>query len=72
MFGGELLAVDGIKLKASNHPDRHTSQRKLRRQLEAFEQQIEGYLRALDEADTTEAGAVPPAPKALPTAAQVR
>ena len=37
-----------------------------------MEQQIEGYLRALDEADAAESGAVPPAPKALPTAAQVR
>lgn len=72
LFGGELLAVDGIKLKASNHPGRHTRQRKLRRQLEALEQQIEAYLRALDEADAAEAGAVPPVPKALPTAAQVR
>src|SRR5437667_9632486 len=54
LFGGALLAVDGIKLKASNHPDRHTSQRKLRRQLEALEQQIEGYLCALDEADAAE------------------
>lgn len=72
LFGGELLAVDGIKLKAPNHPDRHTSQRKLRRQLETLEQQIEGYLRALDEADATEAGVAPPAPKALPTTAQVR
>jgi hypothetical protein len=33
LFGDELLAVDGVKLKASNHPDRNTSQRKLRRQL---------------------------------------
>jgi transposase len=72
LFGGELLAVDGIKLKASNHPGRNTSQRKLRRQLEALEQQIEGYLRALDEADAAEAGTASPAPKALPTAAQVQ
>jgi transposase len=72
LFGGELLAVDGIKLKASNHPGRNTSQRKLRRQLEALEQQIEGYLRTLDEADAAEADAASPTPKALPTVTVLR
>jgi len=72
LFGGELLAVDGIKLKASNHPGRNTSQRKLRRQLEALEQQIEGYLRTLDEADAAEADAASPTPKALPTVTELR
>jgi len=72
LFGGELLAVDGVKLKASNHPGRNTSQRKLRRQLEALEQQIESYLRALDEADIAEDGAAPPTPQALPTATELR
>jgi transposase len=72
LFGGELLAVDGIKLKASNHPGRNTSQRKLRRQLEALEQQIESYLRALDETDAAEADVAPSAPQTLPTATELR
>jgi hypothetical protein len=70
LLGGELLAVDGTKIKGVNNPGRNTSQLKLRRQLEMLEQQIEGYLRALDEADAAEKDA--PAPKALPSAAQLR
>jgi transposase len=72
LFGGELLAVDGTKIKGVNHPGRNTSQRKLRRQLEMLEQQIEGYLRALDEADAAEQDAPPPSPSGLPSAAQLR
>jgi len=71
LFGGELLAVDGTKIKGVNRPDRNLSQRKLRRQLELLEQQIESYLRALDAADASEQD-LPAAPVGLPTAAQVR
>jgi transposase len=71
LFGGELFAVDGTKIKAVNNPSRNFSQTKLRQRLQALEERIERYLQALDEADAAEATAFAP-PPGLPTAAQVR
>jgi transposase len=51
LFGGQLLAVDGTKLKASNAADRNWSQTKLDKQLAQTEARLEEYLRALDQAD---------------------
>lgn len=52
LFGGQLLAVDGTKLKASNAADQNWSQAKLDKQLTQTEARLEEYLRALDQADT--------------------
>lgn len=51
LFGGQLLAIDGTKLKASNAADRNWSQTKLDKQLAQTEARLEEYLRALDQAD---------------------
>jgi transposase len=59
LFGGELLAVDGTKIKAVNSPGRNFSQTKLRQRLQALEQRIEQYLELLDQSDAAEATPVP-------------
>lgn len=51
LFGGQLLAIDGTKLKASNAPDRNWSQRKLDQQMAKVDARLEEYLHALDAAD---------------------
>src|SRR6185369_2774517 len=51
LFGGQLLAIDGTKLKASNASDRNWSQSKLDKQLGRAEAKLEEYLAALDQAD---------------------
>ena len=51
LFGGQLLAIDGTKLKASNAADRNWSQAKLDKQLAQAEAKLEEYLRALETAD---------------------
>jgi transposase len=51
LLGGQLLAIDGTKIKASNAPDRNWSQTKLDKQLAQTEAKLEEYLRALDQAD---------------------
>jgi transposase len=67
LFGGQLLAIDGTKIKASNARDRNWSQAKLDQQLAQAEARLEDYLQALAQADATSA----PLPAAL-TAAQLQ
>ena len=51
LFGGQLLAIDGTKLKASNARDQNWSQARLDKQLAQVEARLEEYLHALDQAD---------------------
>lgn len=51
LFGGQLLAIDGTKLKASNARDQNWSQNKLDKQLAKAEAKLEEYLQALERAD---------------------
>jgi len=51
LFGGQLLAIDGTKIKASNAPDRNWSQGKLDKQMAKIDERLEEYLQALDAAD---------------------
>jgi transposase len=51
LFGGQLLAIDGTKLKASNARDQNWSQSKLDKQLSRAEAKLEEYLQALEQAD---------------------
>jgi transposase len=51
LFGGQLLAIDGTKLKASNARDQNWSQSKLDKQLARAEAKLEEYLQALAQAD---------------------
>jgi transposase len=56
LFGRELLAVDGTRLKAVNNPGRNFSRDKLARYIAAADERIEGYLAELDAIDRGEDG----------------
>ena len=51
LFGGELLAIDGTRIKAQNAPGKNWSQTKLKKQVERMEKRLNEYLMALDQAD---------------------
>jgi transposase len=51
LFGAQLLAIDGTKLKASNARDQNWSRDKLNKQLNQIEARLNEYLQALDQAD---------------------
>jgi transposase len=51
LFGGQLLAINGTKIKASNAPDRNWSETKLEKQLAKVDARLEEYLQALEKAD---------------------
>ena len=59
LFGHELLAVDGTRLKAVNSPGRNFSRDKLARYLAAADEQLEKYLAELDAIDRGEDGSGP-------------
>ena len=52
LFGGELVAIDGSKLRAVNSKRRNFSERKLHATLAAIDAKIDGYLQQLDAADS--------------------
>ena len=60
LYGCELLAVDGTRIKAVNNRDRNFTAAKLERELQASDERRERYLEQLDSADTTEAGSGAP------------
>ena len=51
LFGENLVAIDGSKLKAVNNRDRNFTSAKLKRRMEEIEASISRYLAALDAAD---------------------
>ena len=51
LFGGQLLAIDGTKIKAVNAADQNWSQNKLDKQLAQAEARLDEYLQALEQAD---------------------
>ena len=59
LFGRELLAVDGTRLKAVNNPGRNFSRDKLARYIAAAVERLEGYLAELDAIDRGEDGSGP-------------
>ena len=54
LYGRELIAVDGTRIKAVNHADRNFTQSKLRRNLAQMDRALERYLKELAEADARE------------------
>ncbi len=54
LFGKELLAVDGTKIKGQNARDKNWSQKKLQEQLQQAEEKVAEYLKALEKADQAE------------------
>lgn len=61
LFGAELVAIDGSKFKAVNHPRRHYTQEQLQELVQKVEARIDEYLGELDRQDTAAEG-VPAAP----------
>ena len=57
LFGGELVALDGSKFRASNSRNRIFTADQLRKRLEQLEKQIRAYLTELDENDRCEESA---------------
>ena len=51
LFGRELIAVDGTRIKAVNSRERNFTQAKLKREMAASDERLTRYLQALDAAD---------------------
>ena len=56
LFGRELLAVDGTRIKAVNNKDRNFTRNSLEKFIRAADERLDEYLRRLDEGDAAEAG----------------
>jgi transposase len=56
LFGRELLAVDGTRLKAVNNKDRNFTRNSLEKFIAAADRKLEDYLKRLDDGDTEEWG----------------
>ena len=56
LFGRELIAVDGTRIKAVNSRNRNFTQAKLKREMEASDERLTRYLKALDAADGDDDG----------------
>ena len=54
LFGRELIAVDGTRIKAVNIRDRNFTGAKLRRDLAASQERLERHLQQLDEMDAAD------------------
>ena len=54
MIGGELIAVDGTKIKASNNKKMNFSRKKLDARLAHIDEQIKEYLIGMEESDRQE------------------
>jgi transposase len=54
LFGGEIIAIDGSKFKASNSKKRNFTRSKLNRFIKETDQKIDDYLKQLDEEDLKE------------------
>jgi transposase len=59
LFGRELLAVDGTRIKAVNNKDRNFTKGSLNKFIAAADEKLEDYLRRLDAGDLEEAGQKP-------------
>src|ERR1700759_909309 len=54
LFGRELLAVDGTRIKAVNNKDRNFTRASLTEFIRLADAKLEDYLRRLDQSDVTE------------------
>lgn len=54
LFGRELLAVDGTRIKAVNNRDRNFTRKKLKTSIQANDERLEEYLKRLDDGDAQE------------------
>jgi transposase/IS5 family transposase len=56
LFGKELLAVDGTRIKAVNNKDRNFTRASLKEFIRLADAKLDDYLQRLDHADTAETG----------------
>ncbi len=56
LFGRELLAVDGTRIKAVNNKDRNFTRNSLEKFIRAADERLDEYLRRLDEGDVISLG----------------
>ena len=56
LFGRELLAVDGTRIKAVNNKDRNFTKSSLEKFIKAVDKRLDEYPRRLDEGDVAESG----------------
>jgi hypothetical protein len=56
LYGRELLAVDGTRIKAVNNKDRNFTRTSLQDFIRAADERIDDYSRQLDEGDIEEGG----------------
>ena len=56
LYGRELLAVDGTRIKAVNNKDRNFTRNSLQDFIRAADERLDEYLRRLDEGDIEEGG----------------
>ncbi len=61
LYGRELVAVDGTRIKAVNSRDRNFTKAKLERSLRENEEKLDRYLKQLDSADRDDLDRVDPA-----------
>jgi hypothetical protein len=54
LFGRELLAVDGTRIKAVNNKDRNFTRASLSKFIELADAKLDDYLQRLDQSDATE------------------
>ena len=54
LFGRELLAVDGTRIKAVNNKDRNFTRNSLEKFIKAADERLEEYLQRLEEGDAAE------------------
>lgn len=54
LFSGELVAIDGCKIKAVNSKKRNFNKKKLRRSIDYLERKIDEYIEELDKNDAKE------------------
>src|SRR5712671_4609772 len=54
LFGRELLAVDGTRIKAVNNKDRNFTRASLQKFIELADAKLDDYLQRLDQSDATE------------------
>ena len=56
LYGRELVAVDGTRIKGVNNPSRNFTRAKLEGELKKADERLDRYLSQMDEADTDDPG----------------
>ena len=56
LFGRELIAVDGTRIKAVNNKDRNFTKGSLKKFIASVDERLDDYLKRLDEGDAAEKG----------------